>query len=286
MTIFDLLKRAQTAIAGDSARIDAELLLAFCLNRNRSFLYAWPEKIIEDAIEKNFEALVQRRCNGEPIAYLIGTRDFWSLQLEVNPSTLIPRPETEKLVEIALQLNCGNLNQDGARVLDLGTGTGAIALALAKERFNWRVLGVDINNEAVQLAQRNAEKNQIVNARFAQSDWFAGINESFDLIVSNPPYIAADDPHLQQGDVRFEPPRALIADDQGTAAIAAIAQSAPNYMTPGSWLLMEHGWEQGIAARAALNRNGFADVTTWCDDGGRDRVTGGKLPRAAAIGRH
>lgn len=280
MTIIDLLKRAQAAIAGDSARLDAEVLLAFCLDRNRSFLYAWPEKVVDDSIVQKFEALMQRRCNGEPIAYLIGTRDFWSLQLEVNSSTLIPRPETEKLVEIALQLNC-----DSANVLDLGTGTGAIALALANERSNWRVLGVDINTDAVQLAQRNAEKNQIANARFAQSDWFAGITEAFDLIVSNPPYIAADDPHLQQGDVRFEPQRALIADDQGMAAIAAIAQSAPSFMTPGGWLLLEHGWEQGIAARATLSRNGFANVTTWCDDGGRDRVTGGKL-RLAAIGRH
>lgn len=280
MTILDLLKRAQTAIAGDSARLDAELLLAFCLERNRSFLYAWPEKVVDDAVVHTFEALVQRRCNGEPIAYLTGTRDFWSLQLEVNPSTLIPRPETEKLVEIALQLHCGNLNRDRASVLDLGTGTGAIALALAKERISWRVLGVDINTDAVQLAQRNAEKNQIANARFAQSNWFAGVAEAFDLIVANPPYIAADDPHLQQGDVRFEPARALVADDDGMAAIAVIAQSAPNYLAPGGWLLLEHGWEQGIAARATLSRNGFADVTTWCDDGGRDRVTGGKLPEA------
>lgn len=275
MTIIDLLQRAQTAIAGDSARLDAELLLAFCLDRNRSFLYAWPEKIVDDSIAQKFETLVQRRCKGEPIAYLIGMRDFWSLELEVNPSTLIPRPETEKLVEIALQLNCNSAN-----VLDLGTGTGAIALALAKERNAWRVLGVDIDTEAVQLAQRNAQKNQIANARFAQSNWFTDVAEIFDLIVANPPYIAADDPHLQQGDVRFEPQRALIADDQGMAAIAAIAQSAPQYLMQGGWLLLEHGWEQGIAARATLSRNGFADITTWCDDGGRDRVTGGKLPEA------
>ncbi|MET0379557.1 MAG: peptide chain release factor N(5)-glutamine methyltransferase [Spongiibacteraceae bacterium] len=277
MTIIDLLKRAQAAIASDSARLDAELLLAFCLGRNRSFLYAWPEKTVDDTIVQTFEALVQRRCQGEPIAYLIGTRDFWSLQLEVNSSTLIPRPETEKLVAIALQLQC-----DSASVLDLGTGTGAIALALAKERTAWQVLGVDINTDAVQLAQRNAEKNQIANVRFAHSNWFAAVAEAFDLIVANPPYIAADDPHLQQGDVRFEPQRALVADDQGMAAISTIAQSAPRYLAPGGWLLLEHGWEQGIAARATLSRNGFADVTTWCDDGGRDRVTGGKLPEARA----
>jgi release factor glutamine methyltransferase len=273
MKICDLLKRAQAAIASDSARLDAEVLLAFCLDRNRSFLYAWPEKNIDDDVADKFRMLIARRAAGEPIAHLVGVREFWSLSLEVNASTLIPRPETEKLVEIALQLRC-----DNARVLDLGTGTGAVALALAKERAAWQVTGVDINDDAVQLAQRNAEKNQITNARFQQSDWFAAIAESFDLIVSNPPYIAADDPHLREGDVRFEPVRALVADNAGMAAIDTIAQTAPLFLSKGGWLLFEHGWQQGIAARSTLNRNGFTDITTWCDDGGRDRVTGGKWP--------
>lgn len=278
MTIAELLQRAQAAIGSDSPRLDAELLLGFCLGRNRSFLYAWPEKIVEAEIAQRFETLVQRRTRGEPIAHLIGTREFWSLSLEVNASTLIPRPETEKLVEIALQLDC-----DDARVLDLGTGTGAIALALAKERHSWQLLGVDIHPDAVQLTQRNAAKNGIANARFQQSDWFETIADRFDLIVSNPPYIAADDPHLRQGDVRFEPTRALVAERGGIADIAAIAQAAPHYLSPGGWLLVEHGWQQGPAARAEFSRSGFGEITTWCDDAGRDRVTGGRhtAPRRA-----
>lgn len=275
MTIQELIGAAQIQFASDSAKLDAELLLAFCLGRNRSFLYAWPEKIVDAGIVAKFNALVQRRRLGEPIAYLIGEREFWSLKLQVNSSTLIPRPETEKLVEIALQFRCAN-----ALVLDLGTGTGAIALALAKERPQWQLFGVDRNPDAVSLAETNAQKNLINNVRFTQSDWFSnvGSDQRFDLIVSNPPYIDAADPHLDQGDVRFEPRSALVAADQGLADIAAITQAAPQHLQTSGWLLIEHGFTQGTAARHEFSINGFTDITTWCDDGGRDRVTGGKLP--------
>ena len=178
-------------------------------------------------------------------------------------------------MEIALQLRGENV-----RVLDLGTGTGAIALALAKERPTWQVLGVDCNAAAVSLAQDNARDNDIGNARFLQSDWFSRIDtaQRFDLIVSNPPYIDTDDPHLLQGDLRFEPRAALVAANHGLADIAAITHAAPYFLQPDGWLLIEHGFEQGCAARAEFNKNAFADITTWCDDSGRERVTGGRWP--------
>lgn len=269
-TVAELLSLSRSLTESDSARLDAELLLAECLQRSRSYLYAWPEHEVADDAAEKFRALMARRAAGEPIAYLLGTRDFWSLTLECNASTLIPRPETERLVEIALQLAPAR-----AHVLDLGTGTGAIALALASERRDWQITGIDINADAVALAQRNAKRNAIGHAHFLQSNWFDAIGERFDLIVSNPPYIAADDPHLREGDVRFEPARALVADNAGMAAIEIIATQAPAHLHKNGWVLFEHGWQQGVAARAVLATRGFAEITTWCDDGGRDRVTGG-----------
>jgi release factor glutamine methyltransferase len=273
VTIRDLLDQGRRRIDSDSARLDSEVLLAFCLQRNRSYLYAWPEKGVDAAQREHYLALIARRCNGEPIAYLTGQREFWSLNLRVDTSTLIPRPETERLVEIALQLVSGDV-----RVLDLGTGTGAIALALAKERPRWQILGVDKNPDAVALAEENACRHQLAHARFAQSDWFAQIDpaQRFDLIVSNPPYIDAGDPHLHEGDVRFEPLSALVAAGNGLADLATIAQTATDFLAHGGWLLMEHGFAQGIAVRAELDRHGYAAITTWCDDGGRERVTGGR----------
>ena len=272
MTIQELLDLGRQQINSDSARLDCELLLAFCLQRNRSYLYAWPEKEIGADTVAQFQSLLTRRHNGEPIAYLLGEKEFWSLTLSVDNSTLIPRPETERLVEVALRLS-----DDRARVLDLGTGTGAIALALAKERPRWRVLGLDLNPRAVELAAHNAQRNGITNAEFRQSDWFATLTESdrFELIVANPPYIDSADPHMQQGDVRFEPHSALVADNCGLADLATIAAAAPNFLASNGWLLMEHGFAQASAVRAELSTRGYADVTTWCDDGGRERITGG-----------
>lgn len=272
MNIRDLLKRAQNSLDGESAALDCELLLCHCLGRDRAYLYTWPEREVDDLHANAFQSLLERRRSGEPIAYLIGSREFWSLPLRVNNSTLIPRPDTERLVEIALALPLP-LN---AHVLDLGTGTGAIALALASEKSNWQVVGVDIAEDAVALAQHNARDLEIHNTQFLPSNWFANISfQSFDLIVSNPPYIAEDDPHLAQGDVRFEPRRALVAAHHGLAAIGEIANAAKTYLRAGGWLLFEHGYQQAPAVRTLLSQLGYDNISTWNDWDGNERVTGG-----------
>lgn len=274
MTIRDLLKKSQVSLGSETAALDCELLLGHCLGKNRAYLYTWPEREVESAIENTFQHMLTRRINGEPIAYLIGQREFWSLPLSVNNSTLIPRPDTERLIEAVLELPLSQL----ANVLDLGTGTGAIALALASEKSQWQVLGVDVAEEAVALAQRNARHLKINNAQFLQSDWFENIApQQFDLIVSNPPYIAEDDPHLTQGDVRFEPRRALVALQNGLAAITAIATTAPNYLRAGGWLLFEHGHTQAPAVRTLLSQLNYSVISTWHDWGGNERVTGGRM---------
>ncbi len=274
MNIRNLLNDAQRSLYGETAALDCELLLCHCLGRDRAYLYTWPEREIDGDIEIEFKSLLERRQQGEPIAYLVGSREFWSLPLRVNDSTLIPRPDTERLVEIALDLSLAQ----NARVLDLGTGTGAIALALASENPRWQVTGVDIAGEAVSLARQNACDLKIANAKFIRSDWFENIApQSFDLIVSNPPYIDEGDPHLEQGDVRFEPRRALVAAQNGLAAINDIAAAAREYLQRGGWLLFEHGCTQASAVRDLLSRSGYSDISTWSDWGGNERVTGGSL---------
>jgi len=274
--IRDLLRCAEALlINSDSPALDAELLLAHCLKRNRTYLYTWPEREIAASDEALFRELLARRQQGEPIAYLTGEREFWSLPLAVNNSTLIPRPDTERLVEVALEV----LPQLSANVLDLGTGSGAIALALASQKPAWSLCGVDIDADAVALANNNARNLAFDNTQFFQSDWFAAVPaRQFDAIVSNPPYIDADDPHLLRGDVRFEPRRALVAEQNGLAAIAAIATMAPNFLQCRGWLLFEHGYEQGPAVRSLLSRAGFQNISTWNDWGGRERVSGGTAP--------
>lgn len=274
MNIRDLLKRAQNSLISESAALDCELLLCHCLGKDRAYLYTWPERDVENSCINQFYELLERRAGGEPIAYLIGTREFWSMPLRVNNSTLIPRPDTERLVEVALALPLPK----NSRVLDLGTGTGAIALALASENPGWNVLGVDIAEEAVALAQQNAKDLNIGNAQFLSSNWFENIPlQLFDLIVSNPPYIDEDDPHLSQGDVRFEPRRALVAAQNGLAAIDEIANAAKQYLRQGGSLLFEHGYKQAPAVRTLLSQCGYGDVSTWNDWGGNERVTGGCL---------
>ena len=210
-TIMTLLAEAQLPDS-PSARLDAELLLAAALGKPRSFLRTWPERVVDREVRERFEGWLARRRAGEPVAYILGRQGFWSLDLEVAPHTLIPRPDTELLVETALQL----LPASPARVLDLGTGTGAIALALACERLSWQVSGVDRIPEAVALAERNRERLRLANVGFRQSHWFSALEgERFALIVGNPPYIPGSDPHLQQGDVRFEPKSALVAGHDG-----------------------------------------------------------------------
>lgn len=260
----------------ESARRDAEILLGFVTGRARTFLMAFGETVLTPQEQEQLERLLARRERGEPVAYLIGEREFWSLPLSVSPATLIPRPDTECLVELALEL----LPSSPCAILDLGTGTGAIALALASERPDCKVTGVDLQPEAVALARHNAQKLSIGNAQFLQGSWFAPLaGETFALIASNPPYIDAADPHLAQGDVRFEPSSALVAPQQGLADLSAIVQQAPHHLQSQGWLLLEHGWQQGESVRALLQAAGFISIDTRRDYGGNDRVTFGQWPQ-------
>lgn len=271
MNIRDLLKRAQDSLASESAALDCELLLCHCLGKDRAYLYTWPEREIDSTSLNEFYALLERRKQGEPIAYLIGAREFWSLPLRVNDSTLIPRPDTERLVEVALNLQLPK----NSSVLDLGTGTGAIALALASEHPHWQISAVDVADAVIALAKQNASDLKIGNVQFLLSNWFENIPlRKFDLIISNPPYIDENDPHLTQGDVRFEPRRALVATQNGLAAFNDIACMATQYLQSGGWLLFEHGYRQAAAVRTLLSQLGYSDISTWSDWGGNERVTG------------
>lgn len=273
MDIRSWLKAACAALCGgESPKRDAEVLLSFVTGKSRSWLMAFDETQLDAAQLAQLNALIARRARGEPVAHLTGEREFWSLPLTVSPVTLIPRPDTEILVEQAL----ARLPDYAVDILDLGTGTGAVALAIASERPDCQVIGVDRVAEAVQLAQHNAQKLQIANAAFLRSDWFSALaGKKFALIVSNPPYIDAADAHLQQGDVRFEPLSALVADDQGLADIRHIAQAARHYLLPQGALLLEHGWQQGESVRTILSAQNYQAVATCQDYAGHDRVTAG-----------
>jgi release factor glutamine methyltransferase len=219
--------------------------------------------------------LINRRINGEPVAYITGRRGFWSFDLQVTPDTLIPRPETELLVELALAYIHPNL---ASQVLDLGTGTGAIALAIAHERPNAHVLAVDYSEAALAVAKNNATELKIRNIEFIQSDWYSNIvSQRVDVIVSNPPYIEAADVHLQQGDLRFEPVQALTSGTDGLDAIRIIIAGAKNHLNPHAWLMIEHGWNQAEAVRNLFAQSGFVEISTEQDLGNRDRVTMGRL---------
>lgn len=260
-----------------SPSLDAAVLLCYVLGKPRSYLLTWPEKLLTQEQQDQFEALLERRLGGEPVAYIIGEREFWSLPLKVSPSTLIPRPDTERLVEVALDKTLGQAGP----ILDLGTGTGAIALALASELPQRQVMGIDLKQEAKELAEFNAKQLNIQNAVFNQGSWFEPIasGTKFALIVSNPPYIDENDPHLSQGDVRFEPRSALVADDSGLADIRYISDLARQYLEVGGWLVFEHGYDQGQAVREIMNNFGYQQVVTEKDYGGNDRVTLGCLAK-------
>ncbi|WP_110677394.1 peptide chain release factor N(5)-glutamine methyltransferase [Salinicola sp. RZ23] len=274
MTADEALRQAaQRLSASPSARLDAEVLLMHAHGVDRTWLYTWGDRELPAASKMRFEVLVERRAAGWPVAYLTGRREFWGLELDTSPATLIPRPDTERLVEAALEVATA---AQGA-LLDLGTGTGAIALAFASERPDWRVLGADVEPQAVALASANAARLGLNNARFVTSDWFDALaGERFAIIVSNPPYIDADDPHLGRDDVRFEPRRALVAADAGLADLRALVASAPDHLEPGGWLWLEHGYTQAGAVRALLSAAGYGEITSLTDLGGHDRVSGGR----------
>ncbi len=267
------LLRATDGLPGDSPGRDLEILLGHCLGQSRTWLYTWPETELNPAQLDRFEALRARRARGEPVAHLVGERAFWTLSLATDASTLIPRPETETLVEWALQLPL----PEQARVLDLGTGSGAIALALASERPEWQVTGVDASADAIRLARDNARRNGLDQVNLLVSDWFTALaGTRFDLIVSNPPYVAEGDAHLDTGDLRFEPRSALVAAADGLADLAHIATQAPAYLRTSGWLLMEHGYQQADDVCRLLRAARFSSVTTREDLAGLPRISGGQ----------
>lgn len=280
-SIADTLREATRSISDtlpldlNTSRIEAQCLLRHVLGVQRAYLLAHPEQILNEVQQGAFDVLLQRRLRGEPVAHLLGEREFFGLSFKITPATLIPRPETELLVELALQ----RLPQGATcRVLDLGTGSGAIALSIANNRRDAEVVAVDASQEALVIAAENARKLKIENARFIHSDWFSALgDERFDMIVSNPPYIVADDIHLTQGDVRFEPLSALASGVDGLDDIRRIIQEAPSFLASNGWLLLEHGYDQAEAVRALLAEKGFMDVFSEKDLASIERVSGGRL---------
>jgi release factor glutamine methyltransferase len=269
-----LLESALSLDAG-SARIEVQLLLQQALGVSRAHLLAHPDQVLDDAQEASYRKLVQRRLAGEPLAYILGEREFFGLKFKVTPATLIPRPDTELLAELALQ----RIPPRGAfRVLDLGTGSGAIALSVAHARPDIKVTAVDASPEALEVARENALRLNIGNVHLLRSDWFSALtSERFDLIVANPPYIADGDIHLAQGDLRFEPRAALASGADGLDDIRRIAAGATEHLNPGGWILFEHGYDQAEQVRALLRQSGFSGIFSARDLAGIERVSGGSV---------
>lgn len=274
ITARGLLAAAAGELGSDESAREVEILLGHALRRDRAWLYAHADDALSVDAAVRFHGLLMRRAAGEPLAYITGRREFWSLDLEVTPDVLIPRAETELLVELALQRIPQSAQVD---IADLGTGSGAIALAIARERPQARVLATDASVATLAVARENARRLGIGSVEFAQGDWCKALGgRRFDGIVSNPPYIAETDAHLQQGDLRFEPRAALASGVDGLDAIRSIIDAAPAHLQPGGWLLLEHGFEQGAAVRQLLERRGFQDVSTAVDLERRERVSGGR----------
>jgi release factor glutamine methyltransferase len=277
-TLSNTLKHAyqQLKTHSDSAKFDTELLLAKVLNKDRSYLYTWPENVLSMEQQQAFEQLIQARIQGQAVAYLVGEQAFWTLNLKVTSDTLIPRPETELLIETALEYYS---TQARLSILDLGTGSGAIALALASEFPHSQVLAVDISPAALTVAQYNAQSHQLDNVKFLHSSWFSQIPaQKFDLIISNPPYIESDDPHLQQGDLRYEPQIALASGIDGYDAIQEIIQNSPSYLKPQAYLMLEHGYQQATTTQHYLSQKNFEDIQSRKDLAKHERITIGRLP--------
>jgi len=283
-SLANLITQGQVLLenSSDSAKLDIEILLCFVLNKDRSYLLTWPDKLLNHEQLLGFQQLLIRRIQGEPIAYITGVKEFWSLPLAVSTATLIPRPDTETLVELVLKqyghkeyINC----------LDLGTGTGAIGLALASENSTWNIDAIDFNEDAVKLAKRNAINLNLEQVNIFQSNWFSQVDtqKKFNFIVSNPPYIDSEDNNLSQGDVRFEPASALIADDHGLADIKHIADMARVFLLAQGRLFFEHGFDQAQAVRHILTALGYEKAQTEQDLNGHDRITWAVFPKHALL---
>ena len=271
--IQSLLTASASTLQGisDSANLDAEVLLCHVLEKNRSYLRTWPEKQLNNTQLKKFKQLLELRQLGQPIAYIVGKREFWSRDFYVNSNVLIPRPDTETLIELCLQLI---QHKPDAKLIDLGTGSGVIAITLAAECPQLKVTAVDSSTQALHIARKNAQLNQTPDIRFLQSDWLTQVaHESFDFIVSNPPYIDPDDPHLNQGDVCFEPSNALIAQRQGLQDIMYISEQSQHYLNNGGYLVLEHGYNQKQYVHDILNKHHYQNIQCQHDLSNQPRIS-------------
>ena len=275
MKLAEIIKTAtdQLANISDSAKLDTEILLCHVLEKDRSYLFSWPEKELTDTQLQQFTSLLNKRLHGHPVAHLIQRKEFWSMNFHVSSDTLIPRPETELVVE---QVLAGFSTTAPKSLLDLGTGSGAIALAIASERPSWNITATDQSSKALLIAKKNAQSHKLCNVEFKSGSWFEAVTDQrFDIIVSNPPYIAEADPHLSKGDVRFEPASALVSGADGLADIRLITRYARDHLNTAGMLIIEHGYDQKEAVASIFQENGFNSLYQATDLAGQPRTTSG-----------